>query len=186
MHPFHERLARVGLAAADQYGSALAGGYAVQAAGLLDRPSEDVDLFTAWNRTDEFDVAVNAVVDAYRGNGLHAAVELQHAGSFARLRVTDPVDGGNAKVEMGVDWRANDPVRMSTGRNADPHERNARPQQQNATVHCRSGRIDACSVVLGTRADPHAEAGCCAGSVAVVPARCGTSDCRRITFRSFG
>ncbi|GAA0711777.1 nucleotidyl transferase AbiEii/AbiGii toxin family protein [Dactylosporangium roseum] len=115
MHPFHERLARVGLAAADRYGFALAGGYAVQAAGLLDRPSEDVDLFTAWNRTDEFDVAVGAVVNAYGGDGLHVAVELQHAGSFARLRVTDPVDGSNAKVEMGVDWRANDPVRMSIG-----------------------------------------------------------------------
>jgi hypothetical protein len=52
--PFHERLARTGLAAARQYGFALAGGYAVQAAGLLERPSEDVDLFTAWNRRDEF------------------------------------------------------------------------------------------------------------------------------------
>jgi hypothetical protein len=114
VHPFHERLARVGLAAAERYGFALAGGYAVQAAGLLERPSEDVDLFTAWNRASEFDTAVSAVVDAYRGDGLDATIELQHAGAFARLRVADPA-GGNAKVEMGVDWRANDPVRMSIG-----------------------------------------------------------------------
>lgn len=46
MHAFHERLARTALGAAGQYGFALAGGYAVQAAGLLQRPSEDVDLFT--------------------------------------------------------------------------------------------------------------------------------------------
>ena len=47
MHPFHERLARVGLTAVSEYGFALAGGYAVQAHGLLVRPSEDIDLFTA-------------------------------------------------------------------------------------------------------------------------------------------
>ena len=114
MHPFHERLAQVGLAAADRYGFALAGGYAVQAAGLLERPSEDVDLFTAWNRAGEFDTAVTAVVDAYRQDGLDAVIELQHAGAFARLRVVDP-SGGSAKVEMGVDWRANEPVRMAIG-----------------------------------------------------------------------
>jgi hypothetical protein len=67
---FHERLARLGLSAADRYGFALAGGYAVQAAGLLQRPSEDVDLFTAWDRRSEFSAAVSAVIDAYQGDGL--------------------------------------------------------------------------------------------------------------------
>jgi hypothetical protein len=62
---FHARLIRVGLAAAQRYGFALAGGYAVQAAGLLERPSEDVDLFTAWDRRSEFEAAVVAVLDAY-------------------------------------------------------------------------------------------------------------------------
>ena len=42
MDPFHERLAHAALTAAGRYGFALAGGYAVQAAGLLQRPSEDV------------------------------------------------------------------------------------------------------------------------------------------------
>ena len=32
-----------------RYGFALAGGYVVQAAGLLERPSDDADLFTAWD-----------------------------------------------------------------------------------------------------------------------------------------
>jgi hypothetical protein len=45
MDPFHERLARVALDVAASYGFALAGGYAVQAHGFLDRPSADVDLF---------------------------------------------------------------------------------------------------------------------------------------------
>jgi hypothetical protein len=48
--PFHERLARTGLGATEQYGFVLAGGYAVAANGMGDRLSEDVDLFT--NRAD--------------------------------------------------------------------------------------------------------------------------------------
>src|SRR5258707_5320125 len=47
---FHQVLARIGLDAAERYGFALAGGYAVQAAGFLQRPSEDIDLFTVWER----------------------------------------------------------------------------------------------------------------------------------------
>ncbi len=62
MDPFHERLARVALDVAASYGFTLAGGYAVQAHGFLDRPSADVDLFAeasadpAW-----FAEALNAV-----------------------------------------------------------------------------------------------------------------------------
>ncbi|WP_229400874.1 nucleotidyl transferase AbiEii/AbiGii toxin family protein [Micromonospora okii] len=112
MDAFHERLARVGLDAAQQYGFALAGGYAVQAAGLLERPSEDVDLFTAWDRRGEFTSALNAVVDAYRGDGLVVDIERQYD-TFARLTVTD--GGRVSKVELGVDWRANEPILMAIG-----------------------------------------------------------------------
>ena len=112
MDAFHERLARIGLAAAGRYGFALAGGYAVQAAGLLERLSEDVDLFTAWERRGQFESAVAAVVDAYRADGLHVAIERQ-GDMFARLNVDD---GEHAsKVELGVDWRANEPVQMTLG-----------------------------------------------------------------------
>lgn len=112
MDPFHERLARTGLAVAQQYGFALAGGYAVQAAGLLDRPSEDVDLFTAWDRRGEFTTAVTAVIRAYRDDGLTADIDRQYD-TFARLAVTDGQHA--AKVELGVDWRANEPVVMAIG-----------------------------------------------------------------------
>ena len=97
MDPFHERLARTRLAAADRYGFALAGGYAVQAAGLVERPSEDVDLFTAWDRREEFTVAVAAVVNAYRNDGLSVETERQYD-TFARLAdaraFRDGHDGG--------------------------------------------------------------------------------------------
>jgi antitoxin YefM len=45
MDPFHERLARLALEVAADYGFCLAGGYAVQAHGFVDRVSKDVDLF---------------------------------------------------------------------------------------------------------------------------------------------
>jgi hypothetical protein len=40
--PLHERVARTALATIDKYGFVLAGGYAIQAHGLLERMSEDV------------------------------------------------------------------------------------------------------------------------------------------------
>lgn len=70
MDPFHERLARVALDAASSYGFALAGGYAVQAHGFLDRPSADVDLFAEVSAQADFSRAVDAVIAAYQRDGL--------------------------------------------------------------------------------------------------------------------
>jgi hypothetical protein len=112
MDPFHEKLARTGLAAAQRYGFALAGGYAVQAAGLVMRPSEDIDLFTAWERRADFAAAVSAVVDAYRADGLSVETE-RHHDAFVRLTVSD--GERTSKVELAVDSRANDPIQMTIG-----------------------------------------------------------------------
>ncbi|TDE44097.1 hypothetical protein E1295_25495 [Nonomuraea mesophila] len=53
MDALHELVARIGLAATERFGFALAGGYAVQAHGFLARQSEDVDLSTAHNAIDD-------------------------------------------------------------------------------------------------------------------------------------
>jgi hypothetical protein len=76
MDPFHEHLARVALDVAASYGFALAGGYAVQAHGFLDRPSADVDLFAEASAEFDFSEAVDAVITAYQRNGLEARAEL--------------------------------------------------------------------------------------------------------------
>jgi hypothetical protein len=88
MDPFHERLARVGLAAAGRYGFCLAGGYAVQAHGFVDRLSKDVDLFTSTSAAADFPAALVDVIAAYRGDGLQVAVE-REGPTFARLAVSD-------------------------------------------------------------------------------------------------
>jgi len=109
------KLAEIGLRVAGRYGFALAGGYAVQAHGILNRPSEDIDLFTAWERRDEFAAAVDAVVEAYRAAGYAVAVT-QQFDTFARLAVTDQALLDQPyKVELAANWRALPPVMMDVG-----------------------------------------------------------------------
>jgi hypothetical protein len=121
MDAFHERLARVALRAADSYGFCLAGGYAVQAHGMVDRRSEDVDLFTTAAIDSQFPEAVRAVVQALSTDGLAVVVDLEYA-TFARLKVTDPVTGEESKLELGVDWRAHPPIEISIGPVLHPND----------------------------------------------------------------
>lgn len=113
MDPFHELVTRIGLAATGEYGFALAGGYAVQAHGFLDRVSEDVDLFTVNEARAQFQEAVTVAVDAYRREGFGVETALAGDG-FVRLLLTSP-DGRSMKVELGIDWRAHAPVTLAVG-----------------------------------------------------------------------
>lgn len=111
MDPRHTELARLGLAAVGRYGFALAGGYALAAHGLLDRPSEDVDLFTNRLEPAEFTRAVHAILAAYEEAG-HAVEITKRADLFARLLVgvDDPV-----RVELAYDWRGSGPAMLDIG-----------------------------------------------------------------------
>lgn len=113
MDPLHARLARVGLAAAASYGFVLAGGYAVQAHGFLERVSDDVDLFTDVTDPTAFAEAVDRVSAAYRTDGFTVDVELL-GDVFARFTVIDET-GRSAKVEMGCDWRSRPPAHLDIG-----------------------------------------------------------------------
>jgi hypothetical protein len=112
MDPYHERLARIALDAAGSYGFVLAGGYAVQVHGFLNRMSSDVDLFAAAGTDFDFTQAVDVVIAAYRREGIEVITDVRTA-SFARLDVTS--GGESTKVELGVDWRKNDPIRLAVG-----------------------------------------------------------------------
>jgi hypothetical protein len=114
MDPFHERLARIALDAAADYGFCLAGGYAVQAHGFVDRVSKDVDLFTTMAAAADFPAAQAAVAAALRAEGLDVAVE-REGDTFARLAVRDPASGETSTLELGVDWRAYPPVQLAVG-----------------------------------------------------------------------
>ncbi|MFF5262210.1 nucleotidyl transferase AbiEii/AbiGii toxin family protein [Actinomadura viridis] len=113
MIPLHELMARIGLAATAEYGFALAGSYAIQAHGFLDRVSDDVDLFTVNDSRERFGEAVAAATGAYRDAGFDVDIPLSND-CFARLMVTTP-DHRSVKVELGIDWRAHPPVTLPVG-----------------------------------------------------------------------
>ncbi|WP_208758907.1 nucleotidyl transferase AbiEii/AbiGii toxin family protein [Microbispora triticiradicis] len=113
MDGFHRRLAGIALAAAADYGFALAGGYAVQAHGVLERPSEDIDLFTSSVR-DDFSEGVAKICDAYVEHGLAIKVDVDSP-QFVRLSVSEPATGRTSKVELAADLRSHPPVTMEIG-----------------------------------------------------------------------
>jgi hypothetical protein len=111
----HQRLTRIGLRAGGPFGFALAGGHAVAAHGILQRPSEDVDLFADWQRRADFPAAVDEMIAAYRDEGYQ--VEIDHrTETFARLYVTDPTGPDDQhRVELVANWRMRLPVEMEIG-----------------------------------------------------------------------
>src|SRR3984957_6591256 len=102
MEPRHERIARIALAAGERFGLALAGGYAVSANGMGNRPSGDVDLFTSWQHRGEFPELTAAVVAALEVAGYKVSV-IMSAETFTRLTLASPEGGAEEKVELAVD-----------------------------------------------------------------------------------
>lgn len=121
MLPFHRRLAEIGLTAIAEFGFVLAGGYAISANGMGDRPSEDIDMFT--NRPDpgEFASAVERLRGAYLASGLHVE-DLRIRPTFADFHVTDPATGDASNVQLGLDFRAFPPATLDIGPVLDPRD----------------------------------------------------------------
>jgi hypothetical protein len=151
--PFHERLARIGLEAAHQYGFALAGGYAVQAVGMLQRPTEDIDLFTAWERRADFTAAVTAIIEAYTDAGYTVDSDRRHD-TFVRLTVSEGTSV--SKVELAVNTRRNAPILMTIGPVLHPDD--AVANKMNALYSRALPRdfIDIDAVLRSGRYDPAA------------------------------
>lgn len=68
---FQAEVARLALVVASRHGFALAGGHALIAHGVVDRPTEDVDLFT--DQTGGVTAAADLVMSALSRAGLHVA-----------------------------------------------------------------------------------------------------------------
>lgn len=110
MDELQDRLVRPALGVLDQHGFALAGGYALQAHGLVERMSEDVDLFTdRWDSTE-----FRRAVDAYQRAGLEVTV-VRQADTFARLQTVDTDSARAGSVDLAADRRSSDPALLSIG-----------------------------------------------------------------------
>jgi hypothetical protein len=119
---FHRAVAATALRAAARYGFALGGGNALIAYGLIDRPTQDVDLFT--DREHGVRAAAGAVEKALRGAGY--TVEQQDSTSdladifdgmgdgLAEWLITGP-DGAQMMLQMAYFERDRRPVTMDLG-----------------------------------------------------------------------
>jgi hypothetical protein len=109
---------------------------------------------TAWERRDDFAVAVDTVVAAYRDGGYTVEIT-QRFDTFARLAVTDPAQPEHLyKVELAANWRALPPVMMDVG--PVLHADDARNDQICRDVHAALARGRNCLVL--TRQTAHVEA----------------------------
>jgi hypothetical protein len=111
MDPLEERLTRIGLQVIGGRGFVLGGGHAIELHGMGDRPSEDIDLFSA-ERGSPAAVA-DDLLDAYTREGFTVTVVLRTA-DLVQLEVSDAHDR-SCKVDLGVFWRARAPVVLEVG-----------------------------------------------------------------------
>jgi hypothetical protein len=92
---------------------ALAGSGAIREHGIIDRPTQDVDLFTSDVDPSRFGAAVDSVIKELRSTG-HTVDERRRVEQFAQLHVTTD-EGRFVEVDMGVDSRESEPVVLSIG-----------------------------------------------------------------------
>ena len=118
----HATIAAIALGAAGRHGFALGGGNALIAHGIIDRPTEDVDLFT--DEDDGVTAAAGAVEAALRAAGFDAERQDKTAGladvfygmgdGLAEWIVTGP-GGRQMMLQMAYFDRDRRPVTMDIG-----------------------------------------------------------------------
>lgn len=120
MDEHHRRLIEIGLSAAAQHGFALAGGYAVQAHDIVNRVSEDVDLFAPYERRVEMLAAADHTIEAFRAAGFLVDTEVS-TDTYVKLWVSDPATNPTAdqeyatKVELVATPLTHAPVNLAIG-----------------------------------------------------------------------
>ncbi len=114
MRDFHRRLAQVALGVLEEYGFVLAGGYAISAHGIGDRPSLDVDLFTSSADQDQFGQAADALRAAFTEAGL-VVTDKRLGPLFVDVDVVDPRTGDRSDLQLGMNYREFPPYRIDIG-----------------------------------------------------------------------
>lgn len=110
---YQREVTAVALEALEGYSFALAGSGAIREHGFTDRFTQDVDLFTSVVSVPEFTAAVHRMVDELDARG-YTVDERRRADQFAAVQVTTP-EGSVVEVDLAVDWRSSDPVRLAVG-----------------------------------------------------------------------
>lgn len=95
--PFHRRILDVALTVCDDLGLYLAGGYAVKAHGLVERPSQDLDFATDSLRPLPEIIEITA--DTYRDAGFDVVIT-RGSPRMGQILVTDPMTEESCKVDF--------------------------------------------------------------------------------------
>ncbi|WP_432038428.1 nucleotidyl transferase AbiEii/AbiGii toxin family protein [Streptomyces cucumeris] len=116
MDELHRQLIRIGLdALAKDYGYALACGYAIQAHHIVNRVSDDVDLFAPFERASrEMEQAAERISTAYDAAG-YTVEQVHLTPTYTRLNVTDPDSDTQSKVELVAEFLHHTPVDSELG-----------------------------------------------------------------------
>ncbi|MBB1511537.1 nucleotidyl transferase AbiEii/AbiGii toxin family protein [Tessaracoccus sp. MC1627] len=110
----HQRqAARIILAAIGPAGFALAGSGAIREHGLIDRPTNDIDLFAPARAAAGFSDAIDTAIATLTAHRYTCEVG-RLSSHFARLLLTTR-EGYVFEVDLGLDWRAHDPIRLEVG-----------------------------------------------------------------------
>lgn len=107
-------IARLALkAVGETAGFALAGSGAIREHGLIDRPTEDVDLFTAQQAESAFGRSLVRIIAVLRTAGYIVEIRRRYD-MFAQFTAIS-AQGCSTEVDLGVDWRAHPPVLLEVG-----------------------------------------------------------------------
>jgi hypothetical protein len=110
----HRRLAGLALSALEPYGFVLAGGYAISAHGIGDRPSQDVDLFTNSDSEERFAEAVARLHEALTDAGWTIEA-IRERPLFVDWVVTDSSSQESSSLQLGRNYREFPPSRIEIG-----------------------------------------------------------------------
>jgi hypothetical protein len=110
MDPFHDKIARIALSVAQRHGFALGGGLALIAHGILDRPTEDVDLFS--NIEGSVPAAADQVRAALEAAGIEVAMDKDESDLGEAI---DGLDGHMVELTAYRDATDEEGVRLSLG-----------------------------------------------------------------------
>ena len=106
-------LTQAALIALRGHAFAWAGSGAIREHGIVDRSTQDIDLFTNDPDPETFDEAVDGLIGALEDSEL-VIEQVRRAPRFAQLRIiTD--DHRSVDMDLAVDWREREPVALAVG-----------------------------------------------------------------------
>lgn len=113
VHPFHAAVTTVVLTAAAEWGFALAGANALNAHGVVDRPTQDIDLFSPLPGGPA--AALGDIRAALVAGGFAVTVTRPPAESGDFVAFTVERDGQSVSIDLARDWRSHAPVPLQIG-----------------------------------------------------------------------